>query len=463
MNILLIQPDIQRKTVSLEGLFPSLGLNLLATVLNKEAHSAYVFDSLMEALVNRVSGYSFFEAIKRIIIGKQIQVVGISTLLQTRFKAIEIAEFVKSLDDSIRVILGGPGASLLATQFLEHFGELFDVVVIGEGEETLLELIDGIEHGRDLAEIKGVAYPNPNNPKQILFSEPRKYVEDLDKIPFPDYSHYLKYLPKRKLKTVCLLLSRGCPYNCSFCGSRTMWRQVRYRSAGNVVEEIRHLYEKYGVENIRIHDDTFGVNRIQTRRVLEKIIESGIGLKLYAHSRIDVIDKEILNLFKHAGGKSIYYGIESGSTRIRRLMGKHFKNEEILEICKITKAFGIKLGVFLMFGYPTETKSNIKQTFELVKKIDPDDIYCSITKVQPGTQLYQLALDRKIISDDMWMKEDREYFTFLSKEEEEIIKGYEIIFYENFLKEPIRSTFEKNNDLLEIEDAKTYSYSKKKP
>jgi len=463
MNVLLIQPDIERKRVSIEGIFPSVGLNLLATILNQKGHPTHVVDSFMEVLIYENSELDLLKIMEQKIIEKQIQIVGISTVLQTRFKAIGIAKFVKSINSSIKVVLGGPGASLLVSKLSKHFGECIDVVAMREGEETLPELIEAITRGAVLSKVKGIAYKNPENPKEILLSQPREPIQNLDKIPFPDYSHYLKYLPQGQLKTASVLTSRGCPFNCSYCGTRAMWGGVRYRSPSNVIEEIVCLHKNYGVENLRIHDDTFGVNKSQTVEILENIIKLRIKIKLYAHSRVDIVDKEILTLFKRAGGASIYYGMESGSPRIRELMGRNTTNDQILKACAMTKELGIKLGLFLMFGYPTETPLNVKQTYELVKAIDPDDVYCAVTKVQPGTQLYQVALGRKIVSDDIWVKEDKEYYTFLSEEDEEIIKGYEIIFYENFSKKLLRSAFEKNNDLLEaFENPKTYSLLKEK-
>jgi len=448
MNILLIHPDIQREKIVTEGMFPSIGLNLLLAILKQRAHSVYILDPLMSSLIYRTSKLSIHDSIKQIITEKKIQVVGISTLLQTRFKAIEIAKLVKSFDSNIKVILGGPGASLLTKQFLECFGEFIDFVVIGEGEITLPALIGAIENNQSLKEINGIAYQDHEVSKQIYFSSPREHILDLDSIPFPDYSHYLKYLPKRKLATASILLSRGCEYNCSFCGTKAMWKDIRYRSVDNIIDEIKQLSEKYGVEYLRIHDDIFGINKTQTQKVLEEIIKSKIKLKLYAHSRVGVMDKEILKLFKYTGGESIYYGIESGSLRIRNLMCKDFTNEEAIDICNATKNLGIKLGVFLMFGYPTETISDIRQTYKLLELIEPDEIYTSTVKIQPGTKIYKYALDKKIISDDMWLADKREYFTFLNKEDEAIIKGYEILFHRRFSKCQIRTAFEKNNDLI---------------
>jgi len=231
-----------------------------------------------------------------------------------------------------------------------------------------------------------------------------------------------------------------------------MWGNVRYRSPESVIKEIKYQHSTCGVEEIRFHDDTFGMHEQQTLDILEGVKKLGLNLRIYAHSRVDIMSDSILRLFKDAGGVSLYYGIESGSEMIRGLMGKRCTNKEIIEVCNATKKMGIGLGVFLMFGYPGETKEDVYDTYKLCEEVEPDDVYCAVTKIQPGTGLYQYAIDNGLITDDIWLRDRQEYYTFARDKELDIAKGLQILFYERFSRQPLRSAFEKNNDLDDVLD-----------
>lgn len=449
MRVLIVQPDIMRASAS-QGLFPCVAGNLLATILNLHGHRTDVLDPLMKVLRFPADGATSEEVVARLIEQERVGVVGISTVLQTRWKAIETARAVKTRRPETRVILGGPGASLLAPQILGSFPDLFDCVAIGEGEHTALDFVNAVEGGTAYSRIAGVALIESMASRAVVFTSPREPISDLDEVPFPDYSAYLDLLPERRFNTASVLTYRGCPYDCEYCGSTAMKRGVRFRSPANVVKEIEYLCNSCGVQNLRIGDDAFGLNRPCTEEILERIVGSGLRVNMYAHSRVDIVDSELLSLFKRAGGREMYYGVESGSPRIRELMRKNPSNEMILDACAATKREEIDLGLFLMFGYPTETLDDIRQTYRLVERIDPDDVACAVTKIQPGTRLYERALTERVITDEIWMNDKREYFTFLTEEQLEFARGCEILFYERFVKKSIRSTFEKNSDLIDV-------------
>lgn len=427
---------------------PSIGMNLLATMLRSKGHDVTVLDPLMLALRKASSGLALQHLLTETIETKHIRLVGISAVLQTRIMGLAIARLVKALDPTITVVLGGAVVPLLGHMIFKHWGPAFDCLVFGEGEHTLPQIVSRLEKGRSLNGIPGVGLPASGTPTCMSMVSVRAPVHNLDRVPHPDYSDYIPLMPNRRLSTVSILSSRGCPYNCAFCGSRAMWGGVRYRSPKDVVNEIRELRDKYYTEEIRFHDDTFGGNRIQTSAILHKLATANLGVRLYAHSRVDVVTSNFLALFRKAGGEYIYYGLESGSARMRKLLGKASSDEKVIEICQMTKKAGLQFGFFLLLGYPTETVRDLKKTYALLQQVKPDDIACSILKIQPGTRLYPRALSMGIIKDADWVTKEDEYFTFVSPRRRELLLGVQILFYELFSHAPLKSASEKNNDLI---------------
>jgi radical SAM superfamily enzyme YgiQ (UPF0313 family) len=341
--------------------------------------------------------------------------------------------------------MGGPYASLMYEQILNHYNDIVDYVVRGEGENTFVQLVNAIENGTIYPDIRGVSFFKDGKVHLTPIS-PR--IQNIEQIPFPDYSYHATLSPDKKLPTLGLVSSRGCPYSCKFCGSHAFWgTNMKYISPKHVVDQLEYFQDRYGTETFKFHDDTFTVPGKRAISIFKEISERGIKASFYIHTMIEKVDREFLEVYKNAGGKSIYYGLETGSKRIREKMGKSFVEfDSFLETVKIMKELNLFTGVFILLGYPEETIEDIYDTYKLLKEIDPDDIYISSTKIQPKTDLYEKAIKMGIHKEEDWLNEDIEYFTFVKGKDRELIDGFILLFDELYRKKCVRTEFEINNE-----------------
>lgn len=455
MKVLLVEADFMREVGRKESFFaepsaPALGVNYLASILRNRGHSVIVLDSFYEYL--RTNFTSPIDVVKGTISilkrEKDIECVGISITSPTRNYALDIARQIKAYDPEIKVIGGGPHVTILQEMFLEKFSQFFDFLVIGEGDKTLPELINALDNKTSLTEIAGIIYTDDkgeikkSNPRSILSEDE---LNNFDTVPFTDYKQYQKFLPDGIIPAVPLVTTRGCPYHCAFCYSPRLWGKYRKQSPERVLAEIEHLVEEYKVGYIRFQDDTFAFDKNRCLKILEGITVKKWNTKLYMHTRFDCIDEDIVEAYVMAGGKDIYFGLESGSQKLRMAMDKnHIANEKIMEICRTVKNYGINLGLWLIFGYPGETDEDIQMTYELTSKIEPDEVKCNPAHVHPYTPLFYYAEKEGIYRIEDWLNNDEDFFPYFINEKG--IKAYQTcsFFTENFSRKRIRAVLEED-------------------
>ncbi|OGP93459.1 MAG: hypothetical protein A2Z19_02395 [Deltaproteobacteria bacterium RBG_16_54_18] len=418
-NIVLIEPPFYRlfkDTYSLDR-YP-LSLGYLAGTIKKETswdvtvynadfypHSESIkvgyltstgFDNYVNNLKNASNGV--WEEIKSTIRDHKPFVVGISAKSQNFASACIVAKLVKEFNRQTLVIVGGPHPSMVGSDVLKCPD--IDVGVSGEGENTIVELLEAIEHGKKFDGINGIIYRKNN---QIVKNAPRKFVDDLDSLCFPhesapevlkDYDHY----PLTAFRNI--FATRGCPYNCFFCGSQKIWsRRVRFRSPDNVAREINILRKK-GLKIINFADDTFGVNRKYLNDLCNALIRHCPGLKWSCEIHIKLIDEQTIYLMQKAGCYSIQVGIESGNNEILKQMRKKITIEEALSACNIIKKYDIELHPFFIVGFPQETEDTLNDTVVAMKKIDCDNLVYSIFTPYPGTEAFALCKKNGLIADN---------------------------------------------------------------
>lgn len=455
MKILLVEADFVRTLGQEESCFvklsaPALGVNYLGSILRKQGHKVNVLDSFYEYL--RTNFTSPIDIVKGTIAildqERDIECVGISITSPTRNYALDIARQVKSYNPEIKIIGGGPHITILQEMFLQKFSQFFDFLVIGEGDKTLPGLISALDGKASLSEIAGVIYSDSkggikkSNPRSILSEDE---LNNFDTMPFTDYKQYQELLPEGIIPAVPLVTTRGCPYHCAFCYSPRLWGKYRKLSPERVLAEIGHLVEKYKVRNIRFQDDTFTFDKNRCLKILEGIKTKKWNIELYMHTRFDCLDEDIVEAYVKAGGKDIYFGLESGSQELRKAMDKNrIANKEILEICKIIKNHGLNLGLWLIFGYPGETNEDVRRTYELVSKIEPDEVYCNPAHVHPHTPLFYQAEKEGIYRIEDWLNNDEDFFPYFTNEKG--TEAYErcTFFTENFSSKRIRAILEKD-------------------
>jgi anaerobic magnesium-protoporphyrin IX monomethyl ester cyclase len=268
-----------------------------------------------------------------------------------------------------------------------------DVVVLGEGEWTFLDLVRHFEKNGDQgpAEIRGIAYRKNGKILKTARTDP---IKDLDSLPIPakhfTYSHVSS--------------SRGCAWNCSFCGSPEFWgRNIRWRSPEKFVEELEMLFRK-GVSFFYFSDDTFTLDPKRVTEICKRIIEKNLRISWYAISRVDHVEEEMLYWMRRAGCIQISYGVESGSVKIRKALGKPVKTEQIKRAFALTTRYGILSRAYFIYGAPGETRQTIQETIDLMDEIKPLGAIFYILDIFPGTKLYSETKKKQGITEDIWLK-----------------------------------------------------------
>lgn len=323
---------------------------------------------------------------------------------------------VKSLKDSI-IILGGPHISSLP----KSFDPIFDIGVVGEGEQTMLELMNLLnDKGKivkgDLKKIKGLVYFHNGEFIQTPF---REMIQPLDKIPMLDWSMIDKsYFKKNQIFTskptvvASIITSRGCPYLCLFCNACVLWgRKVRFHSAKRVADEIELLHQKYNATFIHVLDDLFTINKNRLKELINELRQRELlgKLEFICMGRTNTVDEELMSLLKQLNVTKLNFGFESGSNRmIQYLKGQSVSIKTHKKAVKLCKKYGIKPRGSFIFGSPTETLEDMKKTLkfmDFLKKNGAEIIWSQVMTPFPGTPIWETAKSRGKVSDDMdWEK-----------------------------------------------------------
>jgi anaerobic magnesium-protoporphyrin IX monomethyl ester cyclase len=389
---------------------PSLGILYLAAVLRKEGFSV----SVIEASSLKLSLKRLIEE----IIKERPKYLGISATTLSIFNASVLAEEIKKIDETIKILVGGPHITADPEKTLELFSS-FDIGVIGEGEETIKELLHVLERGGNLSDVNGIT---SRYGEKILKTPHRKFLDDLDKLPFPAWELLRdfpeKYYPPpfrfRKLPAVYIVTSRGCPYKCIFCDRSVFGNKCRGHSAQYILELIEYLHKKFGIREILIEDDTFVTLKKRLIEVCEGIINRGIKISWSCLGRADSVTPEILHLMKRAGCWSISYGIETGDEEVMKFIGKNLTLDKIENAVRWTRKAGILSKGFFIMGHPIDTHDTIKKTINFALKIPLDDISVSMMTPFPGSKLYSIASQYGEFEDN-WKKMNELDIVFVPK------------------------------------------------
>jgi len=393
MKILLIYPYWLEERINTEDVVvPPIGMYSVGAVL-KENH--YDVEILNWCRINETP-----EKISEILIEKQPAVIGFSILQSNRWGGIEIAKIAKRINPEVKIVFGGVSPTFLWKHFLTHFPEI-DYVVMGEGEYTFLHLIRCMENKEydHIGNIRGIAFKKHG---KLIRTNPAEYIQNLDQLPIP--ATYFEYQH--------LSLTRGCPGNCTFCGSPKFWgRKVRFHSVDYFVEELELLYKK-GINFFYFSDDTFSVNKKRVIEICKKILKKNLKISWNAISRVNYMSEEVLSWMRKAGCIQISYGIESGSKKIRAYLNKKITTDEIERTFYMTLKYGILPRAYFIYGSPGETRKTIQESIDLIKKIKPLVIYSSVLSLFPGTELYSQYKKKSSLSEDIWLNriEDIKYF-----------------------------------------------------
>lgn len=324
---------------------------------------------------------------------------GISLMTANAEDGLETARIIKARHPATRIITGGPHPTILPDRVLAHPG--VDAVALGEGEETLQELVNRFPDFRNIA---GVHYKEGG---AVVRNPLRPPVADLDQLEMPAYDlldmkRYMKSwfqmdAVSPDLKGTNIIATRGCPYACSFCQptlDRIFGRKLRLRSPGNIVAELAHLNERYGIESFIFADDTLNIDREWLKSLCAALSASGLGLVWGCNIRANLADRAELEMMREAGLRKVFMGIESGSDRILRdVYKKGITLDQVRDAVSAVKGLGLRMQGYFMLGAPSETPAEIRSTLSLARSLPIDDATFSITTPLPGTHLYDKTRD----------------------------------------------------------------------
>jgi len=381
---------------------PLMGVVYLGTVLRDAGHQV----DLVPADVLQYRKSDIFQRIRSF----QPRVLGVTTCTENRFDSFEVARIAKQVDPGIVTVLGGPHVSLSDTDTLEHIPEV-DILVFGEGEVTIRELLTAINSGSGLGKVRGIAFRDPLDPGNIRITPPRPPIPDLDVLPIPDrsllpldrYRFSIRTRDGQNRKVANMITSRGCPFNCYFCSTPRNWgRKTRGHSPRRVADEIEDAIVNYNARYIWFFDDTFNYSKKRVHAIMDHIIERKFDIKFTCEFRIDLVDEPLLEKMRKAGLELGSFGVEAGNARIRReVVGKDFDIELVYRFIRWSRKFDFIPGAFMIFSNYQETWTHSRETLQVIRKmkdLNPlVDISTAILHVYPGTPLEQIAKDIGVI------------------------------------------------------------------
>jgi anaerobic magnesium-protoporphyrin IX monomethyl ester cyclase len=360
LKVLLIEsPCLALDDDSLE---PPMGILMIASVLKKRGILVQVLD-LSGHTLNE--SYQILEGIE-----ETPTVVGFSTLSASYSFTMKLAIKIRQLFPKAKTIAGGPHASALP----EEVAKSFDYVLVGEAEITLLELLEKLE--KNISSLS------------ILIGKP---IQNLDDLPYPDYSLVSLHNYTRKVEgkqSLSIFSSRGCLYDCAFCNSRVFPRKkknFRFRSAEHVAKEIHYLHKSYGITNYRFQDDLFTFNRER----IEAIAKLSPDIRYRCFARADALSMEMCHTLISTGCYHVAVGIESGSKKILSAMCKNTTPEIMRQGLINAHAVGLHTRIYLIVGFPGETDETISETISFLDTMPFDEFLVYPAIPYPGTPLHQ--------------------------------------------------------------------------
>ena len=392
-DILLIYPEYTYPRKS-----PPLGLACLASFAEEKGYSPRILDFNVEDMKDG--------PFERLLRSRDWLLVGISFMTNQFAEAARIAAVMKRVLPQTLLAAGGPHPSSVPDRTLREIPAL-DAVVRGEGEETLCDLAEAATGQKGCDGIAGVCF---RRGEKIVDNGCRELLTDLDALPYPGWRHltmagYSVFSIDARnggVPVFALLSSRGCPNECVFCDSHTIFgRRFRARSAGNLVAEIMDLHEKFGMLQFDFVDDLFTLRKDRVLEFCERIRRTGVPFRWMANARVNTVDRQMLQAMKDAGCIRVDFGVETGDPVVRRLMRKNITDEQIVSAHKTARDAGLSTGSFVMVGNLGETKNSARMTVDLMKEIG-DDVMVAIACPFPGTELYRIATDKGWINTEDW-------------------------------------------------------------
>ena len=403
MKIVLVSPpNIHFRSQGEAHLVEPLGIAYIGAVLERDGHEVKILDA-------DTLRYSVQDSVDYII-KEAPDITGFSCLTPLAPIALRIAAMVKERIKTITVF-GGVHPTTYPKMTLNP---CVDFLISGEGEFSLSRLLTVLGKQEDWTDIPGIYYKENG---KLLSTGAALRINHLDDLPFParhllpmdKYRYSFPILSEKGGTYASINCSRGCPYKCIFCSSPAQWKnQVRYRSAENIVEELKHLKEYYGVNTFYIRDEVFSLNKRNVLQVCEKMVSESLRMNWFCYVRADHVDKEIMEAMRAAGCLLVKIGVESGDAEILKKIKKGETLEQMKKAFKIAERAGLYTHASFMIGHPWDSRKTIRKTIQFAKELNADTTVFPISTPFPGTELWHIVKDH-----DLLLTEDFEKYGYV--------------------------------------------------
>ncbi|MBV9172690.1 MAG: B12-binding domain-containing radical SAM protein [Chloroflexi bacterium] len=380
--------------------YPPLGLLYISSHLKARGVPTALFDTT----------FSRPDDLDAYLRRERPRVVGLYCNLMTRTRVLDIMRTAREVGSV--VVAGGPDPANYLDEYLSHGA---DVIVIGEGELTLEELVPHLlEHGvRDLSDIRGIAYRADGG--QIVRTEPRPLIPDLNAQPFPDRAaidqpEYVRiWRDHHGQGSVSLITARGCPFTCTWCSHAVFGYSHRRRSPTNVVDEVEQIVSEYKPDQLWYADDVFTINHKWLFEYAHELEQRGLRLPFETISREDRLNEQVVETLARMGCYRLWIGAESGSQRVLDAMKRRTQAARVREMVHLLQRYGIEVGMFIMLGYEGEERSDIEATVSHLKEAGPNTFLTTVAYPIKNTPYYESVKERVVARREWEQGSDRDY------------------------------------------------------
>jgi len=389
--------NLMRYTARLDEINYPLGIIYLYSILEKKGNNVNML------FCNNDVEDVYVKKLRTELENNKPDIICLNILTMSRVSAFWTIEHIKEYYPNIKIIIGGVHSCIAYEQLLKKYPQL--VAVIGEGEITLVELINNIDNPKMWKEIKGLAYTKK---EKLVVTEERELIEDLDILPIPKHEYFFK---EGNRTHAYLISSRGCPFKCSFCCLHTISkRRYRKRSIENIIREIDYLMLKFPqIKTVEFSDDTLLLDLERSKKLMKAIIKKEYNVRFRCSARFKPFDLELAKLMEQAGFHTVLFGLETGSEELLKSIHKMITKEDVIKTWEIMAQTTIKPVPFFIVGFPGETQETINESIEFLRRLKKIKHFwyydIGLLNVYPNTEVYEIMKEKGKINDNYWMNE----------------------------------------------------------